>query len=524
MIIIKYGNRFKLILMIIFQVANSFSNLLLAYIISAFIRVAGNKNLVEFKQIVWLGVIGFFIFGIINYLTKYFQIQFIQDINQNLKRKLVNYYLRQESNKTSQILSLLTNDMKQLETSGIKAEITIIGNLLSFIVALLGSLTFDFFMTLVCVLASFLPFFISKITEKSIKQTANIWTQDNSAYVKKMNNLFHGIATIVTYQAYSYAETQADISVKQLEKSLANMERTIAFSDSIIYLVSWLTGIILPFGFGILRIIQGNLSLSAFLGVVQLSNSFTNPIIQAIQLKNQLATVDGILTKIELAFNYEQIKTGSSLKTIQSLTLQGAAVKRGKQFLLKPTTLLIHAQEKLLIMAPSGYGKSTLLKVFQQQTSLTEGQYLINGQPIIQFNKTLLQSHFALIQQTPFMFADTLYHNLTLGKSFSDQDLTDAIKMAGLTELITEKGLDYSLEEDDTGLSGGQIQRIEIARAILRQRPFLLVDEGTSALDHHNAAIIRETLKNYPGAVIEVGHKLAKEDITMFDRVIHLED
>ncbi len=516
MIIIKYGNRFKLILMIIFQVANSFSILLLAYIISTFIRVAGNKNLVEFKQIFWLGVIGFFIFGIINYLTKYFQIQFIQDINQNLKRKLVNYYLRQESDKTSQILSLLTNDMKQLETCGIKAEITIIGNLLSFIVALLGSLTFDFFMTLVCVLASFLPFFISKITEKSIKQTANTWTQDNSAYVKKMNNLFHGIATIVTYQAYSYAETQADISVQQLEKSLANMERTIAFSDSIIYLVSWLTGIILPFSFGILRVIQGNLSLSAFLGVVQLSNSFTNPIIQVIQLKNQLATLDGILTKIELAFNYEQIKTGSSLKTIQSLTLQGAAVKRGKQFLLKPTTLLI--------MAPSGYGKSTLLKVFQQQTALTEGQYLINGQPIIQFNKTLLQSHFALIQQTPFMFADTLYHNLTLGKSFSDQDLTDAIKMAGLTELITEKGLDYSLGEDGAGLSGGQIQRFEIARAILRQRPFLLVDEGTSALDHHNSAIIRETLKSYPGAVIEVGHKLAKEDIAMFDRVIHLED
>lgn len=190
---------------------------------------------------------------------------------------------------------------------------------------------------------------------------------------------------------------------------------------------------------------------------------------------------------------------------------------------MKPTNLLVNAQEKILITAPSGYGKTTLLNTLQQQISLTEGQYFVNGQPIAQFDKVFFQSQFALIQQSPFIFADTIYHNLTLGKTFSDQDLTHAIETAGLTEIVAEKGLNYLLGENSDGLSGGQIQRIEIARALLRQRPFLLVDEGTSALDHQTASIIRETLKNYPGAVIEVGHKLAKEDITMFDRVIDLD-
>lgn len=121
------------------------------------------------------------------------------------------------------------------------------------------------------------------------------------------------------------------------------------------------------------------------------------------------------------------------------------------------------------------------------------------------------------------MFDRSLHFNLTLGKKYSEEDLNEAIKLAGLTELVKEKGLDYQIGQNGNNLSGGQIQRIEIARSILAKRPILLADEATSALDNELSLQIHQTLlKNSNFAVIEVAHKISHQEKEMFDRIIDL--
>ncbi|WP_347132635.1 ATP-binding cassette domain-containing protein, partial [Lactobacillus paragasseri] len=98
-----------------------------------------------------------------------------------------------------------------------------------------------------------------------------------------------------------------------------------------------------------------------------------------------------------------------------------------------------------------------------------------------------------------------------------------AIKLAGLYELVNEKGLDYQIGQNGNNLSGGQIQRIEIARSILAKRPILLADEATSALDNELSLQIHQVLlKNSNFAVIEVAHKISHQEKEMFDRIIDL--
>ena len=128
------------------------------------------------------------------------------------------------------------------------------------------------------------------------------------------------------------------------------------------------------------------------------------------------------------------------------------------------------------------------------------------------------------IAQSPFIFDDTLEFNVTLGLPYSQEEIKNALAQAGLTDLVNEKGLDYRVGEKGQNLSGGQIQRIEITRALLSQRPIMLADEATSALDRNLSKAIHNIIINDNKlTVIEVAHNLSKEDQEKFDSVLKLD-
>ncbi|MGO2722523.1 MAG: ATP-binding cassette domain-containing protein [Lactobacillus sp.] len=131
--------------------------------------------------------------------------------------------------------------------------------------------------------------------------------------------------------------------------------------------------------------------------------------------------------------------------------------------------------------------------------------------------------YFSFIQQKPFILNDTLRYNLTLGRKVSDSRLQQAIDQAGLHDLVAEKGLDVVLDPNGANLSGGQNQRVEIARALLAERPILIADEATSALDNALSKRIHQTiLKDFKGTVIEVAHKVSDEERQWFTQVVKL--
>lgn len=205
------------------------------------------------------------------------------------------------------------------------------------------------------------------------------------------------------------------------------------------------------------------------------------------------------------------------------LVMQDATVKIGDKPILQNVNLTITPGEKVLLMAPSGFGKSTLLRVLQGEIPLASGHYTVAGIPVAKINRVALRKHFGLVKQTPFLFNDTLRYNITLGAEFSDAAVMTAVADAGLGDLVADKGLDYQVVENGQNLSGGQIQRIEIARALLRQRPVLLADEATSALDDQLADKVRREFLGGPETLIEVGHQVPAAVQAQYDRVIHLD-
>ena len=128
-----------------------------------------------------------------------------------------------------------------------------------------------------------------------------------------------------------------------------------------------------------------------------------------------------------------------------------------------------------------------------------------------------------MILQTPFVFNDTVRFNVTLDRSFSEESIFTALDHAGMKQFISEKGLDYIIAENVQNLLGGELQRIEIARAFLYNRPIILAYEATSSLDNITAAHIRNTFINSPNTLIEVAHKVSQEEQLLYDKVLKLE-
>lgn len=187
----------------------------------------------------------------------------------------------------------------------------------------------------------------------------------------------------------------------------------------------------------------------------------------------------------------------------------------------------IHQGEMIALVGPSGAGKSTLFKLLLRFYEPTSGTILINGMPLNAFDLKSLRTAISLVEQSNFIFAGTIKDNLTLG----DETLTlDQVKAAcrdvGLHDFIEGQRLGYDSPVGELGtlISGGQAQRLNMARAILKDSPILLLDEVTSALDAENELLIKNYVRAQAGrkTVLVIAHRLST--VKEADRIVLIEN
>lgn len=192
--------------------------------------------------------------------------------------------------------------------------------------------------------------------------------------------------------------------------------------------------------------------------------------------------------------------------------------------ILNHFSLTINSGQHVGLIGKTGCGKSTLLNLVTRTWEPNSGKVLINDIPVDQLDEATLRQTIAVVPQVITIFSDTLKQNLLIGnRQASDQQLIDVLHQVELSKLLaTDQGLNLPLGQGGRALSGGEIRRIGIARALLHNSPLILMDEPTESLDQQTEQQIIELIKQIckNKTLLMVTHRLT--DSPLFDRVVEL--
>lgn len=517
MFIVKYGSKIRLLFLSVFIWLVSLKFVFLAYIVGRYIEAATSKSFDLFIFTSIQSIVGFFTFAVIGIIQEKLQTDFVASMNKYIKSQALQRVLNGRKNELSNQLSFFTTDLKLLEENGINSEISMIDDIFTFLSAVTGAFVFDFW-TSVCFLGgAVLPLFISKISNQSIHEKSETWSNSNNKYTSELKDTLRGLSTIRNYSASNFFYVNIRTAINGLEDALRTMDFSVGFFNQIVYFCTMVLTLTIPFGVGIYRTISGAITLSVFMSVVNLSNSLSSPIIDIQQMVNEINTTMPIRLRLEkiLKRNTQSTEINLDFKTIK---LSCVSIRQEDR--LKPVSLEINKGDRVLVQGPSGAGKTTLLRILSGELSNYLGTYSFNDHVVNQDDSVWKQ--FAYCEQNPVIFGMSIRDNITLGENVSEARLDDVIRLAELDSLKKDKGLDYLVKEDGINLSGGQRQRIGIARALLHSNRILLIDEGTSALNVELARKIRMNYLNTFKTVIEVAHWIDLSEKEQYNKVIQI--
>ena len=279
--------------------------------------------------------------------------------------------------------------------------------------------------------------------------------------------------------------------------------------------------------FGSYLIAIGSLEVAVMLGAMQIVGYIANPVKQSVNLYTNYKRTKLLMDTIQqfLANIQENAKEKEVIKELFPISIDSLKFSYGENVILNNLSARFDKGKKYAICGESGCGKSTLIKVIMQQLTDYKGTVWIGKQDSRDVDKESFVNHFALIQQEVIMFEDSLRNNITMYGEFSEAEILEAVKAAGLQKFVDglPDGLDSRIGENGANCSGGERQRITIARALLRKTPVLIMDEATSSLDAETSKQIEGLVLGNPSlTVIAITHKLDGESAKKYDKVYRL--
>lgn len=424
---------------------------------------------------------------------------------------------------TSNYISALTNDITPIENNYLSAGFDIIDQLLTAVLALGLMLYYSWFLTLVVAVLCCLPVAVSVAFGSRVAKQEQEISDRNAAFLAMVRDLLGGFAVVKSFQAQREAAGLYADKNRSLEQMKCSRRKT----AELIQIASMAAGFLVQTGVFVLGAwlaLNGRITAGVVIAFVQMMNYILAPIGNLpVLLANRKAAL-GLIEKLAACCeeNGEEERQERVAGVGRGIYLNHVSFsyEEGKEA-LRDVSLDFTAGKSYAVVGASGSGKSTLLGLVMGNCPQYRGSATMDDRELREVNADSIFDVVSVIQQNVFIFDDTIRRNVCMFREFPEELVEEAVRRAGLSGLVEEKGWDYVCGEGGANLSGGEKQRIAIARSLLKKSQVLLADEATSALDAETADIVTGAILDLEGITrLVVTHRLEEKALARFDEIV----
>ena len=469
-------------------------------------------------------------FSVIDYLSrpafiKKAMIQYKNFAFEKLTNKNISSF-RNEN--TAAYISALTNDATVVEADYLGKKLILLTRLVSFFGSLAMMIITSPLLTLAAIVVMLIPTAVSILTSTKLVSAEKNVSERNSDFVTAVSDCLNGFKVIKSFKAEKEVCEIFSNDNKRLEDEKYRRERI----KTIIAACGGLAGALAQFGVfiaGTLMCLKGwGVTPGVVIMFVNLMNFLIQPVSELPTLlsarKASLALIDKLATALDKNTETDEGEDITSFKRSIRLENVSFGYDEEKEVLHNISTEF-EAGKAYAIVGGSGSGKSTLINLLMSSYSDYKGKILFDNTEMKNISPESLYDVVSMIQQDVFVFNSSVKNNVTMFKDFTKEEIDEAISRARLDSFVKEKGDNYLCGENGKDLSGGEKQRISIARSLLKKSKVLLADEATSALDADTAFKVTDDILNLSGILrIVITHSLDEILLKRYDEILVLKD
>ena len=397
-------------------------------------------------------------------------------------------------------------------------------SILVLITCVIALLYINGYLAMIIIVSTVCPIVASAVQGKALEKRTNFYTMALEKLNVMIGNLIHGYPTIkVNHIEREYLQTLEQDNEKAAHAEFAKAKTKIRV-NMIIGLLSYI-GEAVMVGFSIYEISKGRLSVGALVGALQLSEMLVIPTNSISYQISEMRSVTGIRQKIQQLLSVpDSAAASSAAPTIEYMELDNVSFRHEEKVILSHANYRFEAGKKYLILGENGSGKSTLFKLLTGLETEYEGCISVNGTDIRQLWPALYDQ-IGVVLQDAFIFDDTFLQNVTLYRPALRERAVSAMHSLGMDAFLASHDLDQVFQNTKGNLSGGERQKLALARVLTENKRVIFLDEATANMDKGSSQKILSQLLRTDGlTVISIEHKVSPEILPLYDTILELKD
>ena len=447
------------------------------------------------------------------------------EIGEKIKRVPMGFF---SSFSLGRLTTIATSSLSQAEMWVPMLLVLVLGGVLNTLVFVLGTLIFNVKVGLVAAAGVIVFFIVTSMMEKKSSANADKMTETQTRLTKEVLATLQGMQVIKSYNLGGENNRALRKSIKDTSRILLDLEKSVAPYTVIQRIVMGITTVAMVYVSLNLNL-SGELPLAETILMIMASFLIFEGLIGAGSNMAILRACENAIDSVGFIDSMPDMKEGSITEPIKNhnIVFKDVYFSYDDRPILKDVSAEIKENTMTAIAGPSGSGKTTFCNLIARFWDVNSGEILIGGKNIREYKIENLMNSISMVFQDVYLFEDTIENNIKFGKqNASHEEVVQAAKKARCHEFIEAlpEGYNTLIGEGGASLSGGEKQRISIARAMLKDAGIIIFDEATANIDPENEDKLKEAIESLTKnkTVIMIAHRL--KTIRNADQILVLKD